>query len=240
MLRGRARSVRRSGSAGSALAKPSVKSPIAPWITVPRSRAPGGVSMASSGRSLRICLRVDRIGIAQPVFDLGDRQARSAARRAAASAPGASTGSTSFGPVERARQREIMLAARERVLPVRSPATAASRCTKREATVGAPASFGGAGQDDFLGAEPLREIMRGQADAPLRQVEAKLLPHRPAQPGIAARLRRPRRLRPGRRARRDRRWQARFERTVDAHARIRRARPAHDAVGGDRASNSSA
>ena len=34
----------------------SVNSPMAPWITVPRSRAPGGVSIASSGASSSTCL----------------------------------------------------------------------------------------------------------------------------------------------------------------------------------------
>ena len=45
---------------------------------------------------------------------------------------------------------------------------------KREATVGAPPSLRGARQDHLRRAERLREIMRRQADAPLRQVEAEL------------------------------------------------------------------
>ena len=40
-------------------------------------------------------------------------------------------------------------------------------------------------------AEQLSEVVRGKANAPLRQVEAQFVPHRPAQPGIHARRRRP-------------------------------------------------
>ena len=47
------------------------------------------------------------------------------------------------------------------------------------------------GQDDIVSAQQLREIMRGKADAPLRQIEAEFMAHRPAQPGIDPRRRRP-------------------------------------------------
>ena len=40
-------------------------------------------------------------------------------------------------------------------------------------------------------AEQLREIVRRQADAAFRQIEAELMPHRPAQPRIDSRRRRP-------------------------------------------------
>ena len=46
-------------------------------------------------------------------------------------------------------------------------------------------------EDDVVGSEQLRKIMRGEADAPLRQIEAELVPHRPAQPRIDPRGRRP-------------------------------------------------
>ena len=62
---------------------------------------------------------------------------------------------------------------------------------KRDATVGAPRELRGAGEEDFRHAEQLREVVRRQADAPLGQIEAELEPHRPRQPRIAARLRRP-------------------------------------------------
>ena len=51
--------------------------------------------------------------------------------------------------------------------------------------------LGGACEDDLARAEHLREIVRRKADAPLRQIEAEFEPHRPAQPGIAAGVRRP-------------------------------------------------
>ena len=36
---------------------------------------------------------------------------------------------------------------------------------------GRAAGLGGVAEDDVFGAEQLREVMRGQADAPLRQIE---------------------------------------------------------------------
>ena len=53
-----------------------MKSPIAPWITVPRSRAPGGVSTGVERLQPQDVLGVDRVGIAQPVLDLGDADSR--------------------------------------------------------------------------------------------------------------------------------------------------------------------
>ena len=47
------------------------------------------------------------------------------------------------------------------------------------------------GQDDVVGSEQLREVMRGETDAPLRQIEAEFVPHRPAKPRIDPRRRRP-------------------------------------------------
>ncbi len=47
------------------------------------------------------------------------------------------------------------------------------------------------GENDVLMAEQLRKIVRGKADAPLRQIEAEFVTHRPAQPGIDAWRRRP-------------------------------------------------
>ena len=40
-------------------------------------------------------------------------------------------------------------------------------------------------------AEKLREIVRGQTDAPLRQIKPEIKPHRPAEPGIGSAFRRP-------------------------------------------------
>jgi len=51
--------------------------------------------------------------------------------------------------------------------------------------------LGGPAQDYLGRAETLREIVRRQADTPLRQVETELAAHRTRQPGIAAHLRWP-------------------------------------------------
>ena len=61
-----------------------------------------------------------------------------------------------------------------------------ARCHRRRA-----ANLRGVTEDDVIGSEQLRKIMRGEADAPLRQIEAELVPHRPAQPRIDPRRRRP-------------------------------------------------
>jgi hypothetical protein len=46
-------------------------------------------------------------------------------------------------------------------------------------------------EDDVLCAEQLREVVRGEADAPLRQIQTELMPHRPVQPWVDPRRRRP-------------------------------------------------
>ena len=63
-------------SSGSLSLNAAVKSPIAPWMTLPRSRAPGGVSIGVERAQAEDMPGVDRVGIAQPQLDLGDRQRR--------------------------------------------------------------------------------------------------------------------------------------------------------------------
>ena len=58
----------------SSVAKRCVNSPMAAWMKVPRSAAPGAASTVSSGAQPQNVLGVDRVGIAQPVLDLGDRK----------------------------------------------------------------------------------------------------------------------------------------------------------------------
>ena len=131
--------------------------------------------------------------------------------------------------VERARVVEIVVAALEHVAPARSgqrgDALHKTRGDRRRA-----GHFGGTGEDHLLGAERLREVVRGETDATLGRIEAEIAPHRPAQPGIAARLGRPSTfVQP---AEHDalKRLQARFQRTENAHARALRFRPPHHAV----------
>ena len=93
--------------------------------------------------------------------------------------------------IERARKSEIALAARERRLPSaarhRGKPLHEARGHRRRA-----GDLGGAREDHLACAESLGEVVRGKTDAPLRQVEPEVLPHRAAEPRIAARLGRPR------------------------------------------------
>ena len=92
--------------------------------------------------------------------------------------------------IERASEVEINIAAPEHVAPAltreRGDALHETRGHGRRA-----GDLGGAGEDHFRRAQCLREIMRGQADAALGRIETEIAAHRPRQPGIAARFRRP-------------------------------------------------
>ena len=95
---------------------------------------------------------------------------------------------------------------------------------------GRAADFCGVTEDDVVGAEQLGEIVRGEADASLRQVEAELVPHRPAQPRIDPRRRRPYAFdQPAQNDPVGLR-QPRFQLAVDVKLRPRRFRPPYDAV----------
>ena len=56
-----------------------------------------------------------------------------------------------------------------------SPAKAASRCTKRDSTIGVPSRFLRAAEDDAPVAHRHDEIMRRLANAPLRRRQAQRL-----------------------------------------------------------------
>ena len=86
------------------------------------------------------------------------------------------------------------------------------------------------GEDDFIRTEQLREVMAGEADAPLRQIEAELMPHRPAQPGIDARRRRPDAFDQAADNDSIRLHQPRFQRAVDLQPRARSVAPPHRAI----------
>jgi hypothetical protein len=75
--------------------------------------------------------------------------------------------------------------------------------------------------------------VRGKADPSFGQIEPELAPHRAAEPGIALRFRRPDTFHQTAEHHAIGILQTRFERAVDAHARIRRPGPAHHAACGD-------
>ena len=91
----------------------------------------------------------------------------------------------------------------------------------------------GRGENHLARAKRLGEVVRRERDAPLRQIESERVAHRAAEPGIAARLRRPRALDQAAEHDAVDVLQARLERAVDAHARARQFRPAHHAVADD-------
>ena len=112
-------------------AKSAVKSPMAPWMTVPRSRAPGGVSTGIERRQPQHMLGVDRVGIAQPVLDVGDGEPRRP-RRERRRRRRARGGFDFCRMVERAGASEIVSPRAQHVLPARR--RRARRCVARSAT----------------------------------------------------------------------------------------------------------
>ncbi len=91
--------------------------------------------------------------------------------------------------------------------------------------------LGGAGEDDLARAEQLREIVRREADAAFRQIEAEVLAHRPAEPGVGRRFRRPGAFDQAAEHHAIAVGEPRLERTEDTHAHARLRRPAHHAAG---------
>src|SRR5271169_1323904 len=164
--------------------------------------ADGGVNDGAALRGARLGIyrikhpqtqnmpRIDRIGIAQPILDLGyrktlrSRRTRWLWRRSV-------RWRDLFRPVELARPGEISVAALDGFLPTplagdSGKALDEARRHRRRAVY-----FRGMTQDHFRRAKKLGEIVRGKADAALGQIEAKLVPHRPAQPGVVIAFRRP-------------------------------------------------
>ena len=121
-------------------------------------------------------LGIDGVGIAQPVLDLGDRQSVSAAPRAAASAPAACMRAMRAGPVERcAPRRDSVAPRRARLAPALFAGDGGEPLQEARGHRRRAAELGRSGvRIDLARAEHLREVVRRQADAPLRQVEAEL------------------------------------------------------------------
>ena len=184
-----------------------------------------GVELAQ----LENVLGVDGVGIAQPVLDLGHRQ-RGRPRRARRLRRRLVGALDLGGTIERARPGEIVIAAVARTLPALFAGHRGEPLHEARGHGRRAGQLGRIGEDHLVGAERLREIVGGERDAPLRQIEAERVAHGPAEPGIGARLRRPDALdQPAEHDAVDA-LQPRFERAVDAHAHARQLRPPHHAI----------
>ena len=86
-------------------------------------------------------------------------------------------------------------------------------------------------REDHVGAaERLGEIVRTQADAPFRQVEAQVLAHRAAQPRVRLRLWRPGSFHQAAEHDAIDELQARFQESEDVNANVGARALAHDAI----------
>ncbi len=196
-----------------------------------------GAALGGAGRGIdRIershaqnVLGVDRIGIAQPMFDLGDRKALRSCR-ARRHRRGLRLRPHPLRPVELARPCEIRMAARHGGLPAlagdRGETLDEARRHRRRA-----GDLCRMAQHHLARAEELREVVGREADAAFRQIEAERKPHRTAQPGVGIAFRRPGAFDKAAKHDAVARGETRFERPEDAHAQARLQRPAHDAAG---------
>ena len=188
---------------------------------VPRSAAPGSVSTRIERAQAQNVPRVDRIGIAQPILDLGHRKA-SWPRGARRCRSGLRRRSYAFRPVKLACPGKIVLAALDGPFPAVSSDGGESLDEARWHCRRA-CDLGGMAQDNFARAEKLCEIVGGESDATLRQIEPERKPHRPAQPSVVVAFRRPRSFDETTEHDAIVLGQARFERTedLDAQSRLR-------------------
>ena len=177
-------------------------------------------------------LGIDRIGVAQPVLDLGHRKA-SRPCRARRLRRRLRCGGHRLGPVKLACPGQICLAALERVRPSRAgnggEALDEARRHRRRA-----GDLGGVGEDHVARAEQLGKVVRRKTDAALRQIESEFQPHRTAEPGIGLGLRRPAAFHQAAEHDAVARDEACFEQAEDPHAQAGLARPAHDPAGQSR------
>src|SRR6185437_9905272 len=79
---------------------------------------------------------------------------------------------------------DIAFTGRERIFPARFARDRFKAMQKARSDRRRAARLRAVAQDHIIGAEQLREVMRGKTDTALRQIEAELVPHRAAQPGI--------------------------------------------------------
>ena len=180
-------------------------------------------------RQAQDALGVDRIRIAQPVLDVGHRQARRP-RGARRRRRRARRGRDLFRVVQRARAAEVEVAAVDHRLPLR-PGNGGEALDEARWNGRRAGNLGGAGEDHVARAEQLSKIVSRKPDAALGQVEAELLAHRAAEPGVGPAFRRPCSLDESPENHAIAFGQPRFERPEDAHPQPRPRRPPHDAVG---------
>ena len=135
-------------------------------------------------------LGIDGVGVAQPVLDRRNgkpRRTRVDGRRW----PRPLRRLDNARLIECARQFDDAMAPRQHMAPALGAGNRGHALDEARGHRWRAGELGGAGQNDFGRAERLREVMRGEADAALGRVKAKVAAHWPRQPRIAARLRRP-------------------------------------------------
>ena len=95
---------------------------------------------------------------------------------------------------------------------------------------GRAAHLAGVTEDDVVPAEQLRKVVRRKPYPPLRQVEAELMSHWPAQPRIDARRRRPDALDQPSDNDPVRFRKPRLQRSIDFQLNLGRLGPSYDAI----------
>ena len=110
-----------------------------------------------------------------------------------------------------------------------------SRCSQREAVVGAPSTFSGAGQQHAWSRRQHGKVMRGKPDAALGLLQAQRRAHGTREPGIGARAARPGAFVQSAQHRQIETLQARFQRTQDRKARMAAEGGAHRHLHGEAA-----
>jgi hypothetical protein len=132
--------------------------------------------------------------------------------------------------IEFARPRDISLAAFDGLLPTiaryRSEALDEARWDRRRA-----GDLGRKCQKHLAGAEQLREVVRGETDPTFGQIESEIEPHRAAEPGVGAALRRPSAFDQSAKHNPVAVGQTRFKQAENPHAQARAQRQAHDTAG---------
>ena len=173
---------------------------------------------------------IDGVGIAQPVLDRGDRElcrTRLARRLGLRLLDRLDL----RGLVDRAGVANILVAGRLRRFPALLARDGFQPVQEARGDGRSTADLGRMGEDHVLMAEQLSEVVRRKADAALRKVETEFVTHRPAQPGIDARRRRPHGFDQPAQDDAVGFRQPRFQLAEDVELRARQLPPPHQTVG---------